>query len=534
MMGEHSIQSRRFHGMVCAVLGVAIGLLVAAGCTPAQPSPSPAPAPTHAPAAVPTQPYAPPTAVGTATPVPAAKPTAAPLPAAGTSLRGNPPAVDARKLLLTRADLGPGWELVEGEAMPDAEQATVHLWWRGNGDLSPEGLAAVSSEVVVYEGASAAKGAMQPLDTEYRPVSAPEMGDASRAYTGPAEEGLTAVYMEATVGSVWMRVAVVGDPRSEIKVSRAAELLDRMISRLPRALTVEEHPIVAASVDEPTRIEYFRRISPDILKKRQPWREPSFESRVAKANRVLAPFGYRVAIDETASRSGGPYFTLFEGDIEAASDIAYFGHPSVAADGSDLAMALESVTGPNLLLRSGYMEEWDPMEYSFTRPVFVGTGLVSVVMDGPGPAPGSQRFAVMRNGEAVYRFESQFMVDNPIKGLWPWDGRWVLEVAGEVVVDGRSLNQEMGYDEVFGWRLLGGEPFYLFEKGGEIGISYAGEMLPVRYEQVIHYQCCEPAAFNLQGNDSMVWFHALRDGTWYYVESGSYRPVAGTGSPLAR
>jgi hypothetical protein len=185
-------------------------------------------------------------------------------------------------------------------------------------------------------------------------------------------------------------------------------------------------------------------------------------------------------------------------------------------------------------VRSGSIEEWDLALYAFTPPAFVGSDLMSVAMDSQNRQAGMQKYVVLRNDEVVHRFEAQFMVDNPIKGIWSWEGRWVLEVAGQVVVEGKSLNQQMDYGEIFGWRLLGGEPFYFFEKDGKIGISYAGQPPPVHYEEVIHYQCCEPAAFNLQGNDSMVWFHALRDGTWYYVESGSYRPVAGTGSPLAR
>jgi len=27
---------------------------------------------------------------------------------------------------------------------------------------------------------------------------------------------------------------------------------------------------------------------------------------------------------------------------------------------------------------------------------------------------------------------------------------------------------------------------------------------------------------NVSGNSTMVWFYALRDGTWYYVEAGGY------------
>lgn len=36
-------------------------------------------------------------------------------------------------------------------------------------------------------------------------------------------------------------------------------------------------------------------------------------------------------------------------------------------------------------------------------------------------------------------------------------------------------------------------------------------------------RCCEPAAFNVAGSETMVWFHALRDGVWYYVEIGVYK-----------
>jgi hypothetical protein len=29
--------------------------------------------------------------------------------------------------------------------------------------------------------------------------------------------------------------------------------------------------------------------------------------------------------------------------------------------------------------------------------------------------------------------------------------------------------------------------------------------------------------FNVSGNQSMVWFYALRDGMWMYVEAGVYQ-----------
>jgi hypothetical protein len=138
-----------------------------------------------------------------------------------------------------------------------------------------------------------------------------------------------------------------------------------------------------------------------------------------------------------------------------------------------------------------------------------------------------ERYAVQRGNETVYEFTELIVpgprVDNPVKGLWSWMGKWILEVDGQVIVNGESLEQELGYDEIFGWRLLNGQPFYFFRKENTIGVSYAGQVLPYQYDEVIHYRCCEPAAFNVVGNEAMVWFHALRDGMWYHVEMGVYQ-----------
>jgi len=112
--------------------------------------------------------------------------------------------------------------------------------------------------------------------------------------------------------------------------------------------------------------------------------------------------------------------------------------------------------------------------------------------------------------------------DNPVKGMWSWEGRWVLEVGGQVFIDGTSLSQPAGYQSVFGWRLLAGRPLYFFEDEDGIGVSYSGQVLPYTYDEVVHDRCCEPAAFNVSGNAHMVWFHGLRDGLWHYVEIGVY------------
>ncbi len=190
---------------------------------------------------------------------------------------------------------------------------------------------------------------------------------------------------------------------------------------------------------------------------------------------------------------------------------------TVNESGDDFALLLEDLKGDHLLRRAG-LEDWGASVNHFAPPVLAGDDLVTVDR-----APTSERYSVRRAGKTVYTFNEQGPhVDIPVKGLWSWNGHWVLEVDGQVMVDGKSLNQELGYDEIFNWRLLQGQPFYFFKKGNRIGVSYAGQALPQQYEEVIHYRCCEPAAFNPGNNEWMVWFHALRDGTWHYVEMGVY------------
>ena len=114
-------------------------------------------------------------------------------------------------------------------------------------------------------------------------------------------------------------------------------------------------------------------------------------------------------------------------------------------------------------------------------------------------------------------------VDTPIKGLWSWAGHWVLEVRGDVILDGVSLCEKNGYDEIFGWQLLAGQPLYFFETEGTVHISYAGEVLPYAYDEVWHYWCCEASIFNVQSNDSMVWFHASKGWLMALCRNGRIR-----------
>ena len=284
-------------------------------------------------------------------------------------------------------------------------------------------------------------------------------------------------------------------------------------------LTIEEHPIVAQSEDRPDHLEYSRRIDPKILDKRRAWRGFARQGWVGSINGSLARFGYRL-VGRTQSDSRSLLCDLHRGDDVVLHDVATVWPIALNARGDDFALVVEARQSGQFLIRPSGVEKWESMEHAFTRPVFVENDLVTLDLR---EDHGLRLFGIVRAGRPVYASaQVRGPVSEPIKGLGAWDGHWVLEVDEEVLVDGRSLGEEMGYDEVFGWQLLKGEPFHFFRKGKEIGVSCAGQELPNRYEEVIHYMCCEPAHFNAAGNDIMVWFHALKDGTWHYVEMGVF------------
>lgn len=303
-------------------------------------------------------------------------------------------------------------------------------------------------------------------------------------------------------------------------ITPEAQNAPRVTPSLPEAevpandFIVEEYPIVAQEVDVPDHLEYLQRISPAILSRRQDWREPVPARMVATPNRILAAFGYHL---EPVPSESVPTYRLYREDVLIQDGITHFWPVTVNERRDDFALPIEIQYRTIKIVQRDTIQEWNPGPGVRTLPVYYGDELITTRQEG------WEEIRVERGDEVLYKVQVEPTIDNPVKGLWSWDGHWVLEVEGQVIIDGQSLNQELGHDEIFGWALIRGEPFYFFAQDGQVGLSYAGETLPHAYEDVVHYQCCEPAAFNPGNNESMVWFHALQDGIWHYVEAGVYR-----------
>lgn len=282
-------------------------------------------------------------------------------------------------------------------------------------------------------------------------------------------------------------------------------------------LTLEEYPVVKASEEGPVRLEFRDRIPPAVRAKRQAWREAERYGEVEPLNHALAPFGYRLV-------PTGEAFDLYAGERLIRVGLTEIGRITAASE--DFAFVARDRVQGAVLVRSGGITPWDVQKYLFIPPVLTETGLVAVEAHYPDGhvLPGTPiPYTVTQDGVKIHRFTvAEQGTRHGVYRLSAWDGRWVAEARGEVIIGGSSLNRQHGYDETFGWQLLAGKPFYFFRTGKSYGLVYDGEVLPQRYAEIPHYRCCEPTMFNPSGNARMVIFYGLRDGLWHYVEIGAY------------
>ncbi len=153
--------------------------------------------------------------------------------------------------------------------------------------------------------------------------------------------------------------------------------------------------------------------------------------------------------------------------------------------------------------------------------------------------------SIQKDGKEIFQAPAgEVSPLDTLHGLWVDGEHWTLEIAfvknirdanlvnsvatGQVYQDGVLLNQKYGYDEMFGYQLLDGKPFYFYKKDGQVHLSYNNQDLPLSYDSVAHYGCCSSAMMNPVSAPNWVGFYGKRGDTWYYVEvvaSGSESPV---------
>lgn len=156
-----------------------------------------------------------------------------------------------------------------------------------------------------------------------------------------------------------------------------------------------------------------------------------------------------------------------------------------------------------------------------------------------GGLPGGGTVKVQLDGKTI--FTAPYGDDSPIDpvgGLWVLDEKWILELIhintrtenntvytdtrGDIIIDGKSMNERYGYDESFDFQILAGKAFYFYEIDGQTGFVYDGQPVQTGFSEVPHYACCSGAARNPFHFQNMVSFFAGKGEEKMYVEIGVY------------
>lgn len=286
-------------------------------------------------------------------------------------------------------------------------------------------------------------------------------------------------------------------------------------SNEPAELIVEEYEIVDTDTDSPTHLEFLQRIPSTVTEKRALWKYLTPDRAVQDINTILTKYGYSLEHDPMMSSYT---YRVFKGYTILLDGVYPLGSATENQAQSDFALLLQTNAGSSFLLQKTGVQEWQAGESIAFAPIYYQDELIY-------PVIASTIQITSESGQVIYETAlPSNPVMNPIQTFQSWNGHWILEKEGELIMDGESLNKELGFEAIFDWQVIRGEPFFFFreEKNGPYSMMYAGQQFEQKYADIVHYQCCEPGAFNPNGNAYMTWFYASRAGKWYYVEVGTY------------
>ena len=305
-------------------------------------------------------------------------------------------------------------------------------------------------------------------------------------------------------------------PYSAVEIAPELDLQTSQIGEL----TLEEYSLFPASENTPLEGRLAGAL-PEVRERRDPWRAgpvPDYEPEsLERDNAALAPFGYR--LEGFTLENGEWRMRLYQGEVLIKDDLSLYPRSLVVEPihQADFALIVEE-TGVGLwLIRRDSLEHWDIQAHLDSYDLaFAGGRLAAYEFD---PTDRAGTLWVTLDGERVYAL---FMPWRPLHvSLNSWGDIWMLLVDGTMIVNGEIMNLAWGYGEIFNYQLLNGKPFFFYEKGGQVGISYDGQELPLGYNEVIHGECCG-GDNNPRNSEHMAWFYTRREGTWYYVEIGKY------------
>jgi hypothetical protein len=318
---------------------------------------------------------------------------------------------------------------------------------------------------------------------------------------------LAALLFWALAGCASMSSALFHLPAAATATSSAA------------GLTVREYPLVEQSKDNPTHLGFQDHVQ-RAVRSQPAWIAAGESDLLANPNSALAPFGFRL---ESAAEPPFSGYALSYQDTLLRADIARIWPVTVKlgpqGTAQDFLLPFETLAGEKLYASAAGVQPWPGQDGDSTAPVYFGEQIAYAETSGG-------LVSVYAGPSLLYAMPEQDAAPAPAGSegsLHAWESgasHWALELDGQVILDGRDLNAAHQYEQVFDFRVLDGEPLYFYVKDGLTHMHYAGGSLPYVYDQVIFHPSGPLQAFNPGSAGSLVWFYALRDGLWYYVEAG--------------
>lgn len=287
---------------------------------------------------------------------------------------------------------------------------------------------------------------------------------------------------------------------------------------------VHEYAIAEQSKDNPNHLEFQQRVQAEVTAQQAGWHFPSPQDAIKGPNEILNAFGYALETNPSPPFSG---YALYHENHLIQRDIANFWPVSISngMEERNFLFSFETMNGEKLVANADGIHPWPNNTGNTTRqpesrtpPVYLGNQVA---------------YAESAGGEvSVYAgsgllYSANAGMGKQAQSLQSWTDasgsqHWGLEVDRHLVIDGIDLNQTHGYDAIFNWQLIDGQPFYFYQKNGAVHLNYAGQDLPYNYDQIVHENTGELTIYNPGSTDHIIWFYALRDGLWYYVEAGLF------------
>lgn len=282
-------------------------------------------------------------------------------------------------------------------------------------------------------------------------------------------------------------------------------------------LHTEEYLLISADCYQQLNVEAFAGLTPAKAREMASALRIQGEAYFELINRLLKPIGYSIQDKK-----------IYQGKNPITGTLEWIGNPVINQSKTEFYLPVrEFITYKSLIvskqgaLAETYSPFYSSLGYVPTR-AFIGDDLFTLAYDEENKTDVgySLGIQVLKNGEIIY--EMNVLPPNPatgpVRGLYTWNGHWILEVTDIIIQDGEVLNQKLNYSEMFAWREMSGQPFYFFSQNGMTSISYGNQILPLQYERVIHQpMCCSGGMVNMTLGDNGLAFYAMRDGFWYYV-----------------